>query len=166
MKKFDTNFEERDRNPSRWSRYGLPWSQTEREFLAKRFAMGAALEDICVELGRPASGVISKLCAAGLIEYSSSDGCHYVTETKPQPQPQTKEITMSNVTDITIVTRTFIGGADTTSLSDEQIFQMIARKENEIKAWESIAARPKKLQARIDAAKEEIQKLVDFVDGR
>jgi hypothetical protein len=168
MKQFNTNYEARDRDPSQWARYGMTWSAAEKEKLYGLFASGRFLEDMCMVLGRPASGVISKLQSANLIQYNPADDQYYINETNAessaQPVHQSKEKDMS--TNIAITNKTLIGGVDASQLTDEQIFQLIARKENEIKTWETIQARPKKLQAIIDEAKADIQKLVDFVDAR
>jgi hypothetical protein len=77
--------------------------------------------------------------------------------------PQPKEFPMNT---IAIETRTYVNGADISSLTDDQVFATIASAEAAVKKLEAIEAKPAKLQAKIDALKASILKLGELVDAR
>lgn len=57
--KFDVSFASRDHQ--RRARHGMIWSQAELDKLCQLCAKGLSLESLCIELQRPADGVINKL---------------------------------------------------------------------------------------------------------
>lgn len=65
-----------------------------------------------------------------------------------------------------IETRTFINGVDASTLSDDQIFQVIAKVENDIKELENIENKPTKLIKKIEKAHKGIEKVLRYVDAR
>ena len=75
---------------------------------------------------------------------------------------QIKEPTMQP----TIQTKTLINGQDAANMTDEQIFQKIARLEQEIDKLKAIRAKSTKLEAAITAAEKDVADLVAYVDGR
>lgn len=62
--------------------------------------------------------------------------------------------------------KTFIYGKPAGDVTDDQIYQNIAKLEQEIAALGKIENKPKKLTAKIEALRKDIQRLVDFVDSR
>lgn len=76
---------------------------------------------------------------------------------------QSEELTMST---INIETRTFVNNVNISELSDDAVFDIIAKTEAEVRRLEAIEAKPAKLQAKIDALKASIVKLGELVDAR
>ena len=72
--------------------------------------------------------------------------------------------TMNNTP--TIETRVFILGNSAADMTDEQIFNHIARIEGEIKKLKEINSRPKKLEAKLAKMEEDIAALAKYVDER
>ena len=164
LERFDVSFLYADTGASAWERYGLPWTAGERAKLLSLFDAGDSLRSLCIDLQRPPAGVVAKLMAAGRLRHYSS-GTHYrapqAIEINDQP---TKEKDVS--TNIEVSTKTYIGTVDASTLSDTEIFALIAKKEVEVRQWMAITNRPKKLEALIQKAEDDIQKLVAYVDGR
>jgi len=71
----------------------------------------------------------------------------------------TKEPTM-----LTIKTITYVNGNDVSTLSDDQIFTLIAQTEKDIKGYEAIENKPKKLEQKIQDMKDAIGNLIMLVD--
>lgn len=86
------------------------------------------------------------------------------TASFPQTIPETAMSTTPAIP--AIETRTFIFGDNAANMTDEQIFAGIAKIEAEIKKLDGVENKPKKLQAKIDAMKADIAKLVEYVDAR
>lgn len=80
----------------------------------------------------------------------------------PAPAP-TKETTMSI---ITITNQTLVNGAEISTMSDSQLFGLIAKQEQEIEAMRKIQAKPKRLVAAIEARQKAIDDLVKLIDER
>ena len=80
----------------------------------------------------------------------------------PGPTP-TKEPTMSI---ITITNQTLVNGAEISTMSDSQLFGLIAKQEQEIEAMRKIQAKPKRLVAAIEARQKAIDDLVKLIDER
>lgn len=76
---WDTSFKRRD-NELR-ARHGMIWSEVELLKLKLLFVRGCGLEQICVELQRPADGVINKLCSPLQLIYINTISLkYYVTQ--------------------------------------------------------------------------------------
>lgn len=58
---WDTSFKQRDNK--RRARHGMIWSEAELLKLKLLFVRGCSLEQICIELQRPADGTLNKLCS-------------------------------------------------------------------------------------------------------
>lgn len=63
-------------------------------------------------------------------------------------------------------TTTFVNGTPADKLSDDDIFSIISRAENEVARLEGITAKPLALQARIDGLRKGIADLVKLSDSR
>lgn len=77
---------------------------------------------------------------------------------------QSKEEVMATVK--AVETKVFIFGNESKDVSDETIFNLIAKREGEIKALEAIANKPKKLVAQIEQYQKDIEALVKVCDER
>lgn len=75
-----------------------------------------------------------------------------------------KETTMSKIIDIK--TKTFVNGIDVTTLTNAQVFDLIAEQEAAIKKLEGIEAKPKLLVKEIEERKAGIAALVAHLDAK
>jgi hypothetical protein len=171
--------------------HGKTWTSEHKQQLLDEFVKGTHLKELASMFGRKLDSIVAKLFDLKLLirtqcSFASYNYIYYVNlrffEVKGLACPylpnkavptttlsQPKEATMSNDTNVTIVTietKTLINGVDGAELSDEQIFNRIAKIEAQIKTWASIENKPKKLLAKIDEAKASIAALVSYVDGR
>ena len=168
----------------RRANHGKIWTDDERTKLRLLFLAGCTLKEMCEELQRPAEGVISKLENRGLIRKSGAGNwgnqkyeisSAYVEtvyaarqqrlKAKTTDSSTTEEPTMNDNTP-TIETKTFIQGEDASNMTDAQIFNRIAKLEDEIDKLSKIKNQPKKLQALIQTKQDDINKLIEFVDAR
>ena len=158
---FDTSFQKRD--SIRRANHGKPWMRSEFAHLKELFKQGKSLESMCDELQRPAAGVLPKLVSMGLLRYLSGTNtyCHTGKSTTDQEEPE-----MTAETIKTIETKTFIRGKDASQMSDKQIFQEIAKIENEISGLMSIKAKSKKLEDYISSLVDDVVSLAKYVDNR
>jgi hypothetical protein len=76
-----------------------------------------------------------------------------------------EETTMSNV-NVAIENITFIFGQPASSVSDDSIYGYITTMENQVEAMGKTKNQPEKLKAKIAKVKDDIAKLVAFVDER
>lgn len=82
----------------------------------------------------------------------------------PTPAPTlTKETTMYI---ITITNQTLVNGTEIGTMSDSQLFSLIAKQEQEIEAMRKIQAKPKRLVVAIEARQKAIDDLVKLIDER
>ena len=170
--------------------YGKPWTLDEKTDLYRLFQSGYSLKAMCSKLGRPASGILSKLEAADLIcrkptgywrteQRKVINPCAEIdlpvkstTYVFKEPITFKEEPTMSSIKIAhleqhpVIETRTFIDGSDGAYMADEAIFNRIAQLEDAIKKLELISNKPKKLLAQIEKHKQDITALVTYVDSR
>lgn len=91
----------------------------------------------------------------------------------PEPEPEPKETTMNSTTCDTsdtntpvIETRVMIHGKFADTMTDTEIFQLIARLEQNVETLDKIKNKPKKLKNKIKEIEDSIQKLSEYVDGR
>lgn len=171
---FDTSFADKD--TVRRERHGKRWELSEEMALRQLFTEGATLQQMCEELQRPAAGVIPKLQELGCIrrdtyDWRSSASKVWYCKAKRLPNltpptneapPRAEETTMTK----NIETRVLIQGQDASEMSDEQIFTLIGKLEQQIDKLGAIKAKPKKLEVAIAALQDDIKKLVDYVDSR
>jgi hypothetical protein len=181
MKPFDSSYRSRD-NEVR-ARHGQIWNGSELVLLDRLYSEDATLEEMCKALERGADGTIAKLKQLGLIVVETSpsprnnwspgyfeSSRHHrarpgVTRDEIKafitPQPETTTMSAPN-----IETKTFIAGVDAANMSDEEIFARILKIENQIKGYDVISNKPKKLQAAMQKLGEDVGALVAFVDAR
>ena len=84
-------------------------------------------------------------------------------QTQPQPFPEYKAM---NTSILTLTTKHYINGTNIASLSNSQIYNLIAQQEAAIKDLEAIANKPNSLTKEIADRKASIQTLVDFLNDR
>lgn len=87
------------------------------------------------------------------------------TQSKTQPEA-TKEIQMTIKNATLIEKRTFINGVDASTMSDDDIFQVIAKAESEAQNLETILDKPEKLIKKIAGMCKAIAKVKQYVDNR
>ena len=157
---FNTSFALTD-NVKR-ARHGLAWAPAEYASLVKLFVAGHDLEYISEALLRPADGVISKLQHCGFIRYDSTDNLYHVIN-PPKPATTKRESTMSKQL---IEFKVFINGTDATDMTCAEIFQLIAKTEDEIAKLRAIKTASKKLSGAISKLEADVIKLAEYVDSR
>ena len=84
------------------------------------------------------------------------------TSTSTQSFPEHKAMT----TILTLTTKHYINGTDISTLSNSQIYNLIAQQEAAIKDLEAITNKPNSLTKEIADRKASIQTLVDFLNNR
>lgn len=189
---FDTSYQFYDKEIR--CNHGKPWAYSHVETLRRLAFRRASLQEMCVTLGRSCAGVIPQLLKHGLIgrdetcdvvKYYYLDAPvtglkHSDNEFYPLPDTDNRSVIPQSTTStktesnsmntalpaIQVKTKTFIHGQDAMSLTDDQIFDLIAKKEADIAALRNIKAVSLKLTARIGAIENDISALVAFVDAR
>ena len=169
MRRFDSSYADEDKEVR--ARHGRIWSIEEEQRLTYLFRTGTNLVSMSVQLQRPATGVMARLCKLGLLKQDTLDPWVYYYAEKPTMNDDEalykpvspKEPTMSTPI---IETRILIQSRNAAEMSDAQIFGLIGELEGKIKKLEGIEAKPKKLVAAIEALKADITKLVEYVDSR
>lgn len=96
-----------------YKRYGLRWTDEEKNMLTRLFLAGADIGTICARLERPPEGVTARLLAQGLI--AKIEGLFFRTDTDPEP---TKEHM-----DTEIAPFTTFGRRDPTTLSSSSLIE-------------------------------------------
>ena len=87
------------------------------------------------------------------------------TPLDPAFQPPTPiENTMTKA--ITITTKTFANGNDVATMSDSEIYNLIAAQEAEIRELEKITTKPKRLVKEIESRQAGVKALVDYLDTK
>lgn len=159
----------------RRARHGQVWSSQELRQLEDLYHSNAPLREMCETLERPADGVMIKLRYIGLVSESGGVNICRVTanDSKTQmPQDTPRKAMTSSIQEQTMSERktieqvTLIQGQDATTLSDEQIFSLIAKTEAKIASLQSIKAKSTKIQGAIDALQKDVNALVEYVDNR
>ena len=143
--------------------HGKLWTVEERVKLKSLYDTDHTLEMMCEVLERPAEGILAKLSAMRLIRYDQLMNAYYRAATPTEVKPEIKEEIMSTKT---IENITFIKGKNAEMLTDNEIFSEIAKLEAQKAALNKIENKPKKLEAAIVKLQDDIQALVDYVDGR
>lgn len=151
-----------------WPKYGQRWDDEEKATLLRFAQQRYSLHRLCGFMQRPAAGVLAKLIDLHQIErVPGTDHYQWV----PSPSERNHNTTQqpskeSAMTTPNIETKTFINGSDASSMNDAQIFSKIATLEAEHNRLDGIQNKPKKLVAVMAAIKEDIAKLVAYVDSR
>lgn len=83
------------------------------------------------------------------------------TNPKKEKTMESKQVDIINVE-----SKVFIDGVEAATFSDDQIFERIATVERQIKRYEGIESKPKKLEKRIADMKKGIADLIKYVDSR
>lgn len=79
---------------------------------------------------------------------------------------ETNQKEIKKMSTLQLKTRTLLNGANADSMHDDELFDLISNTEREIKRMEEIENKPKKLEAKIAERRDEIKKLVNFIDTR
>lgn len=155
----------------RRAKHGQIWQDEELCHLEKLFLCGTPLSAMCEALQRSAQGVVAKLRSQRFI-WPDSDGYHYLTDeakiqsTKPITESTIEEEPIVTINVPVIETKTFIHGLDASTMSDEDIFVIIAKLEERWRKYDVITAKPKKMVIVMDTIRADIVALTVYVDGR
>jgi hypothetical protein len=173
-------------------RFDMIWSRNELRHLIEMYYADFDLDVMAHALERPKSGIIGQLCNRRIIFPDEMYGSYYhnieatyervmrryfhvidptsrpITDRLssrfyPELQQLPKEYVMppKNIEKITL-----IAGENAANKTDGEIFEMIGKLETQIKRLETIEHKPKKLSARIEELKKDINDLVEYVDSR
>ena len=151
-------------------RFMQTWESEERKTVVELFDSGFSLEYICKDMERPPAGVLSKLAYYGKIQRSVSDGLYYVcvSEGKIEKEPK-----MGNECKVAcdmkaklFETKVFILGREASTWSDGDILSLIRDRQNELVDLGTLNVTSKRVDAMKKAKQAEIDKLVEFLDGR
>ena len=165
------------------ARHGKVWTPAETQSLRKELRLGATLKQICESLERPAVGVLTKAVSHSYLERDIEADKYYYTDltlSSPEHLDKTADADLESpeyfinpinekgteMSSIEIKHVTLINGVDITKLSDDQIFDTIAKLEQSIESLDRLKHRPKALERRIESLKTQIKTLVDFSDSR
>lgn len=166
MRVITQSFIESDPAPTGRHNHGRVWTLSQREELRRLWHEGTPTKDICDGMGRSYRSIVLKLEYFKLVKFDPMTGSyHSVDEVQVEPSAvhqQTKE----NIMAANIETKVFINGADASGLSDNQIFQHIAKLEMEMDKLIGIRAKSVKKDAAIAALQADIDALVAYVDAR
>lgn len=167
-------------------RYGKLWTEEELDLLHFCIFSGASLHTTALTLERPVAGLISKACMLrwltvvadyGSIPHTylinpryrdralscfSEDMCRMRISKFHQP-PQ--EAIMAEK-EKNIETLVMIQGENAANKTDTQLYALIGTLEGQIKKLEAIENKPKKLEKAIASLRDDIAKIVAYVDSR
>lgn len=159
------------------SRAGKTWTIEEWKLLRDEYMRGETLAAMSLAHKRTCSALREALAHAGFICKIVLQSSHRYHSNLPyyykiipdehvhpiaQPEIQPEEITMTK----NIETKTLIAGQDAANMTDNEIFQKIAKLEAEVSKLQSIKVASKKLKAAVEALEVDIAKLVEYVDSR
>ena len=89
-----------------------------------------------------------------------------VKSKKAAPSSTKEEPIMNSPTPIEITTKTFVNGNDVSTMTDGQIYALIAGEEHRIRELRAIGNQPKRLVAEIAKREAGIQALVTYLDSK
>lgn len=173
MRIFDTRYltsNEYKRHETRFKRQAAPWDCAEDRDLTVRFNGGYGLINLCSAHERSPGTVLYRLEKLGLITrvlFGPEEGKFGVVEDEATNESE-KDMNTGTLTTApaTIETRTYIEGCNAAEMSDEHIYAIIERKENEMRKWDGLNNKPKKIATMRAKLQDEIAALVNFVDSR
>lgn len=152
---------------------GKPWTVEDISVINEMFDRGQALPALCYKVYRTPVGVLAQLRKSGRLVQDPVTYQYFVNDpnwtdcTAARADKQATKINEETImNNANIETKVFIQGKDASGLSDNQIFQAIAKLEVEMASLEKIKNKPKKLQAVLEAMQADIEKLVEYVDAR
>ena len=127
-----------DPQPTGRPNHGRPWTPEQKDYLKSCWLYSnKSFEQICAEMGRSYSSIICKLGSLELVAYHPVHREYRTRFTRRASAVEQVQETIINDTEETtmtanIETKVFINGVDASQLTDEQIFQRIAKIEGEI----------------------------------
>jgi hypothetical protein len=157
---------------------GKLWTTDELVKLVNLFAQGYGVGSICAKLERTVLGVLMKLKERGLVTQDSSGDWRYITEPHftgkianvvvvgDNVAPTSQKENQMSISNANIENVTMIQGQNAAQMTDDDIFQLIAKLEKEVETLSLIIHRPIKLSAKINKLNEDIKDLVMYVDSR
>lgn len=143
-------------------RRGQRWTPEDDDRLRNMVASGYSIVEMCQLLGRDPGGITGRFVNLGIAQLN--DEGYYVQITDNEPTTTTKENTVH--TTATIETKTFILGRDASTMTDVEIFNLIAKTEAELVKFEGIKTKSTKLAAHIEKVKNDLCRLAEYLDSR
>lgn len=144
-------------------RRGQRWTQEDDDRLRNMVASGYSIVEMCQLLGRDTGGITGRFVNLGIAQLN--DEGYYVQITNNEPNITTKEKSMNNTT-ATIETKTFILGRDASTMTDVEIFNLIAKTEAELAKLRGISTKSAKLAAHIARVEHDLCQLAEYLDKR
>lgn len=144
-------------------RRGQRWTPEDDDRLRNMVASGYSIVEMCQLLGRDTGGIIGRFVNLGIAKLN--DEGYYVQITDNQPTT-TKENSMNPTTTATIETKTFILGRDASTMTDVEIFNLIAKTEAELAKFKGISTKSAKLAAHIARVECDLRRLAEYLDNR
>lgn len=92
-------------------------------------------------------------------------GVAVIQESQPDQPVTTLEGNLMDAI-IEITTKTLVNGKDVATMSDSEVYDLIAAQESKIRELEKIETKPKKLVAEIEKRRAGIQALVSYLDSK
>lgn len=156
----------RDLSSTDGHRHGTPWTDDDMVLLDSLYKKGECLATMVRLLARSSGGVLPKLVQLRHVTYDSTSGAYHRRSPIDIPTPSNEETQMSQTTIAVIESVTLIQGQPAVNKSDDDIFGLIAKLEQQKASLSNIKNQPKKLLAKIEAIDSDIAALVEYVDGR
>ena len=158
---------------------GKPWTIEATEALVDMFLAGHLLSELAQASGRTPGAVCGVLLKLNLIirrdpnyfgPYVYTSKAQKFRKEVEQPEEASiqlpeEEYTMSNKSE-PLTEMNLIFGQDAETLSDDELIEVIRKVENQITSLESIKAKSSKIAARVEALKEQLEKIVTILDNR
>lgn len=144
-------------------RRGSRWTPEDDTLLRRMVAKGDSIAHMCVALGRDTGGITGRFVNLGIAQLN--DEGYYVQITDNAPTTKENIMTTPNTT-ATIETKTFILGRDASTMTDVEIFNLIAKTEAELGKLKGISTESAKLAAHINKIENDLIRLAEYVDNR
>lgn len=147
-------------------RRGSRWTQEDDDRLRNMVESGYSIKEMCQLLGRDIGGITGRFVNLGIAQLND-DGFYVQTKTYSTPTCITKENIMTTPnTAATIETKTFILGRDASTMTDIEIFNLIAKTEAELVKLKGIQTKSSKLAAHIARVEYDLCHLAEYLDNR
>lgn len=145
-------------------RRGQRWTPEDDVLLRRMVCEGNSIAQMCVALGRDPGGITGRFGHLGLA-HRDDDG--FYVQNIPYKTPTTKENIMSTTNNTaTIETKTFILGRDASTMTDIEIFNLIAKTEADLCKLKGIQTKSSKLAAHIARVESDLGHLAEYLDSR
>ena len=149
-------------------RRGSRWTTEDDVLLCRMVSEGNSIAQMCIALGRDIGGITGRFENLGIARLND-DGFYVQTNTYNTLTSitTTEENIMSTPnTAVTIETKTFILGRDASTMTDVEIFNLMAKTEAELCRLKGIQTKSTKLAAHIARVEYDLCHLAEYLDKR